>query len=313
MNASPTTTAIARAARSLKAPSLTAAMLPASEKWQASESTGGVIDLREAHVLSQLRIRYLAAALLAILVLAGSASAQSGGDTRVANGSPAGPFAQNKQNEPAVAIDAAHPNIVAAGSNDEIDMEACNAGPDDDCPFTPDVGSSGIYFSTNSAATWHQPTYTGLTARHCLGSPGDSDPECVPRRGPIGTLPNYDTAGLLSDGDPALAFGPVYRNGHFAWSNGSRLYYANLTALREGSTTFKGTEAIAVSHTDDVAAANARSNSAWRRPAIAGKQDGGGSPDREQLWPHNAAGIRFFGSVYVCYAAFNGNGNGFTS
>src|SRR4051794_34141613 len=98
MNASPTTIAIARAARSLKATSLTAAMLPASEKWQASEPTGGVIDLREAHVLSQLRIRYLAAALLAVLVLAGSASAQSGGDTRVANGSPAGPFAQNKQN-----------------------------------------------------------------------------------------------------------------------------------------------------------------------------------------------------------------------
>src|SRR3954463_12993187 len=145
--------------------------------------------------------RCTAGIAVVLLVLAAAASAAFAQDTRVSAGSPPSPFSQNKQNEPAVAIDAAHPNVVAAGANEEIDMEACNAGPDDDCPFTPDVGSSGIYFSTNSAATWHQPTYTGLTARHCLGSPGDSDPECVPRRGPIGTLPNYDTAGLLSDGD----------------------------------------------------------------------------------------------------------------
>lgn len=266
-------------------------------------------------MLGRLRIRYCAGALLcalAILTVAASAFAQSG-DTRVSSGSPAGPFSQNKQNEPAVAIDANHPNIAAAGSNDEIDMEACNAGPDDDCPFTPDVGVSGIYFSTTSATSWHQPTYTGLTARNCLGSPGDGDPECTATRGPIGTLPNYDSAGLVSDGDPALAFGPAFKNGSPSWGNGSRLYYANLAALRSGSTAFKGAEAIAVSYTDNVASANAGNNTAWSKPVLISKQNGGRFSDKEQIWADNAASSKYFGNVYVCYAAFNGNGNGFTA
>jgi len=48
-------------------------------------------------------------ALVAALVSPAVASATHGGDTRVSFGSPTSPFSQNKQNEPAVAVDQAHP------------------------------------------------------------------------------------------------------------------------------------------------------------------------------------------------------------
>ena len=193
------------------------------------------------------------AAILVAVALAAPAAAFNP-DALVTVGSPLTPFSQNKQNEPAVAIDANHPNVLVAGSNDEIDMEACNAGTDNTCPFTPGVGVSGVYFSFDSGTTWTQPTYSGLTARDCLGVVGDADPACTAHTGPIGTLPHYAENGLVSDGDPAVAFGPVRGPGGFSWANGSRLYYANLTAnvaATRTDQTFKGFEAIAVSRTDN--------------------------------------------------------------
>ncbi len=196
------------------------------------------------------RLRAIAvAALASAATMAGATAAIAGPpptDTLVSIGSPTTPFSQNKQNEPAVAIDPANPNVVVAGANDEIDMESCAAGDPSTCPFTNGVGVSGVYFSFDGGGSWTQPTYAGWSARGCTGPA-----VCMPGTGPIGTLPGYVQQGLVSDGDPAVAFGPEPGpDGTFSWANGSRLYYANLTSnfsATRALETFRGFEAIAVS------------------------------------------------------------------
>jgi len=228
-------------------------------------------------------------------------------DTQVTVGSPSSPFSENKQNEPALAVDASAPTTLVAGANEEVDMEACNAGDDTTCPFTPGVGVSGDYFSFDSGSTWTQPTYTGLSGRACQGTVGNSDPPCTAATGPIGTLPRYSANGLVSDGDPAVAFGPRPGPGGFSWSNGSRLYYANLTSNVSSTRTdsaFKGFEAIGVSRTDDVAAAAAGDANAWSDPVLISKQSSTTFTDKEQVWADNASSSPFFGTVYVCWADF---------
>jgi hypothetical protein len=270
---------------------------------------------------------------LALLMLAVAAPAAAATQARVTVGSPLTTFPRNKQNEPAVAIDASRPAILAAGANDEIDIAPCGttvfATAESPCPFTPGVGTSGISFSFDNGGSWVQPTYTGWTARD--GTPGV---------GPIGTIPWYYEAGLVSDGDPAVAFGPIRRNGTFSWANGSRLYYANLTsnfpsdlfasgarpreldeeeaperslALREQGFAetgpVKGVEGIAVSRADNVSLANFEDQSIWKPPVLASKTASNTQfADKEQIWADNAASSPFFGNVYVCYGSFVGGG-----
>jgi hypothetical protein len=267
--------------------------------------------------------RFFAAMALAVsavaLVVGVAAATPNGADTLVTVGSPSTPFSQNKQNEPAVAVNPADPTIAAAGVNEEIDMEACNNRDDKTCPFTPGVGTSGVYFSDTGGSSWIQPTYTGWTARDCLGLVGTSSAaadNCDPHVGPIGTLPRYFESGLVSDGDPAVAFGPqLGSNGQFSWDNGWRLYYANITSNFSGVRSefaFKGFEAVGVSRLDsqDYAAAKAGVNTAWKAPVIVSKQNSTLFSDHEMIAVDDASASPFFGHVYVCDAAFRSQEKG---
>ena len=251
------------------------------------------------------------AAAVLVVALAGPAAAQ---DTRVSIGSPTSPFSQNKQNEPAVAIDPSNPTVVVAGANDNIDMEACNAGPDNDCPFTGGVGVSGVYFSSDSGRSWTQPTYTGLSARGCLGVAGPRSrlhADDRARSAPCPTTPSTTWSPTATRRSPSGRSRRPTDGFSYAERVAPVLRQPDLGHPRHGP--FKGAEAIAVSHTDDVAAAATGGNAAWSDPVIASRQTSALFSDKEQVWADNAASSPFFGNVYVCYAAFRGNGNGFTN
>jgi hypothetical protein len=255
--------------------------------------------------------------LAAVLAVAGAAGASHGPGAEVTVGSDDTTPLQNKQNEPAVAVNPINHNIVAAGANDNIDLEGCNNGTDNTCPFTEGVGVSGVQFSLNGGTSWVQPTYTGYSARLCKGVPGPADncPTSSFENGPIGTLPWYWENGLVSDGDPAVVFGPrPDANGNFSWANGARLYYTSLTAnfsAQRDEQTFKGFEAIAVSRTDNAAAAAAggpAGKAAWMPPVIVTKQSSATFSDKEFVYADNAESSPFFGNVYICNASFRSVG-----
>jgi hypothetical protein len=251
----------------------------------------------------------IAAGVLALPAVA------AGSSSLVTVGSPADSTPQNHQNEPAVAIDAGHPDVLAAGVNDFIDWRPCPQADATDrgtCfdPADNPIGVSGVYFSFDRGHTWVQPTYTGLTARDC----GASGP-CPAHMGPIGTVPWYAENGLIAGGDPGVAFGPRRVNGTFSWANGSRLYYANLTeSLTAGfpqKEPFKGFLAVGVSRFDNPTAARVQNKANWMPPVIATPRMSSTTfEDKEQIWADNASSSPFFGNVYMCVDEFRSNSRG---
>ena len=257
-------------------------------------------------VLSRSRVLVVIGALV-LLAPAMPVSAVST-DTFIDFGSNKHLFGQSWQDEPSIAIDPAHPQVLAAGVNDNPDGEACNAGDPTTCDYTDGAGGAGISFSTDGGATWTAPTYTGYSARNCVGPDA-----CVPDpKGPISTLPWYDPIGMYTIGDPALAFGPKPdADGHFSWANGSRLYYAAIALPFLSNVKFKGQDGIYVSRTDDVAGAAAGTKSAWMAPVLVSKPNAAVTHDKNQLWVDNAASSPFFGNVYECNVAYRGYGKSF--
>jgi hypothetical protein len=199
-------------------------------------------------------------------------------------------FPQNKQNEPSITRDPRNGALIA-GSNDEIDEPLCTgmgttASPGS-CPFAPNVGVSGDYFSLDNGMTWQQPAFT--EAAKGTGT-------CEGRV--IHTLPGYCNQGLESFGDPILAVGPAPgSNGAFSFSNGSTVYYGNL-AFPAGA----AVPVLAVSRSNDDGAH-------WRDPVVASTTD---NPvdfnDKDFVWADANPNSSFFGNVYASWTLFVGAG-----
>jgi hypothetical protein len=257
-------------------------------------------------------------AVLLCVVAAGVfafAASGAGASNLVTVGSPPDTTPQNHQNEPALAVDAGSPNILAAGVNDFVDWRPCpqadavNQGTCRD-PADHPVGLSGDYFSFDGGKSWVQPTYTGFTAHDCASSGA-----CPTHTGDIHTLPWYSENGLVSNGDPAVAFGPRPVGGHFAWSNGSRLYYANLTASVSGAfpqqEPFKGFLGVYVSRLDNPTPTSVLDKASWMAPVNAAPRTSSTTfEDKEQIWADNASSSPFFGNVYMCVDEFRSQEKG---
>jgi hypothetical protein len=246
-------------------------------------------------------------------LLAGPVAAQ-GSSALVSEGSPQDITPQNHQNEPAVAIDAAHPDFAVAGWNDFVDWAPCPQADAEEfgtCadPADDGVGLSAVAFSFDAGHTWVQPTYTGWTASDC-----DPTTTCTPHVGPIHTLPQYYENKLVSSGDPALAVGPIAVNGEFSWENGSRVYYANLVGAWPSGFAFPNPEfhgflGIGVSRLDNPTPSSVLDASSWKAPVIVNRHTGQTAfEDKEQIWADNAASSDFFGRVYVCNPEFRSLG-----
>jgi hypothetical protein len=257
----------------------------------------------------------LTVAVVAVVCL-GAASLASAGSGKVSTGSPPNTTPQNHQNEPAVAIDANHPDFAVAGVNDFVDWAPCpkaDATDDGTCFDDADsgIGLSGVYFSFDRGNTWTQPTYSGWTAADC-----DPLAPCAAHPGPIHTLPWYFENNLTSSGDPAVAVGPIPQGGTFDWANGSRVYYANLVSPFVASgpqpfpnEVFRGFLGIAVSRLDNPTPASVPLKSSWKPPVMVNTRNSQTAfDDKEQIWADNAASSSFFGNVYVCTAQFRSVG-----
>lgn len=190
---------------------------------------------------------------------------------------PAIHFPQNKQNESPMAISPQNPLVAITGANDEIQEPDCTpaTGGSSNCPFNPTTNTSGVYWTKNGGLTWAQTI-----------------------------LPWFQQAGITSDGDAAVTFGPKPGPNGFNWSNGVRTYFGSLA----GSPTFgPAKELLAVSYSDDCADP-AAATCTWSPPVVATNKDNPVSfNDKIAIWADQTATSPHFGNVYVSWTLFIGN------
>jgi hypothetical protein len=198
-------------------------------------------------------------------------------------------FPQNKQIEPGVALDPRSGALIA-GAGDEIDEPLCHTTSTGtgSCPFVPNVGISGVYFSKDGGKSWTQPAFTESATG--TGS-------CHGRV--IHTLPGYCEQNLESFADSNLAVGPALKNGKFSFDNGSVTYYGNLAFAASGL----GVPAMAVSRSADDGAS-------WKAPVIVSNSSDNPVDfnDKDYVWADANPTSPFFGNAYASWTLFIGAG-----
>ncbi|MEO7572865.1 MAG: sialidase family protein [Acidimicrobiales bacterium] len=201
-------------------------------------------------------------------------------------------FPTNKQNEPSIAVNPANPLHLISGSNDEQRQPPCGPGPvrgadadPSDCSFFPNVGTSGIYTSSDGGVTW---TNRGLL---------DDQPSWS-------SLPTGRR--LVSDGDPWIVYGPKpATGGGYSYANGARAYYATLASYFDNAGPYppnKAPELLAVSYSDD-------DGLTWSAPVLATtKQNPNDFNDKETIWVDDLPSSPYFGRVYLSWTEFRAAG-----
>jgi len=231
-----------------------------------------------------------AAGLLALVAPAWAATATDtkANSPEVSGGPATAVFPTNKQNEPTIAVNPVDSRRLIAGSNDEQRQPPCGPGPvrgpgaaASDCSFFPNVGTSGIYTSSDGGASW--------TNRGLLDDQASWSSLPVGRR-------------LVSDGDPFIVYGPKpSAGGGFSYAGGVRAYYATLASYFDNAGPYppnKAPEFLAVSFSDDDGAT-------WSAPTLATtKNNPNNFNDKESIWADDQPSSPYFGRVYVSWTEF---------
>ena len=198
-------------------------------------------------------------------------------------------FPTNKQNEPTIAVNPVANSFLISGANDEQRQPPCGPGPvrgnvpASDCSFFPNVGTSGIYTSSNGGQSWTN-------------------------RGLLDDQASWIASPLVSDGDPVIVYGPKPNgSGGFSYTNGVRAYYATLASYKNNNGSYppnKAPEYLAVSYSDD-------NGLTWSAPVLATSKDNPNDfNDKEWITADDNPSSPYFGRVYVSWTEFRSASSG---